>query len=106
LPTNLQECVDHLVSQSGPLDKIEILRLSEDDFVGRSHHTLGRQIRNNWELWQENELVQYFKGLGLHHADDMSGLILRSFYRTLKEVDLDVPSIVKKYQDYWARTKQ
>jgi hypothetical protein len=70
------------------------------------HHTLGRWIRNNWGLWSgESKLAEWFKSLGIEHADDMSGIVLDSFWRHLHDKPLDVEGQVAHYQAHWARMK-
>ena len=77
-----------------------------DDVTYMYHHSLGRWIRNNWGLWKkEGTLYAWFVGLGLHHADDMSGVILTSFWRHMNGKDLDIEGQVKHYQDYWAKVE-
>ena len=43
------------------------------------HHTLGRWIRNNWNLWDEepNDLKSLFLKIGISHPDDMSDHIIK-----------------------------
>jgi hypothetical protein len=87
-----------------PLDKI----LNEEDreairkSTGLFHHGLGRWIRNNWGLWEgRNPLTDFFHGYGIWHADDMSGIILDSYARTLNGQDVKFEEQVKFYLAYW-----
>ena len=50
------------------------------------HHSLGRWIRNNWGLWNEedNELKTNLKKLGYIHPDDMSNYIIEQYIEHLK----------------------
>lgn len=50
------------------------------------HHTLGRWIRNNWGLWQEecNALKTLLTNTGIDHPDDMSNEIIEKYIEYLK----------------------
>jgi len=86
------ECLDIIVP-----DKFK--GWSEEDFVSRTHHGIGRFIRNNWGLWaQEGNFYDLLRGMGLRHADDMSGLILTSWFRSRKGKDLRIEEQVSHYQ--------
>lgn len=98
-PKNLEECFIRL-KEVLYLEEIEILRQNLNAPI-ELHHSLGRWIRNNWGLWSDSELKEYFKNLGLSHPDDMSGLILKSFYRHLNNLPLEIEAQVQSYKDYW-----
>jgi hypothetical protein len=76
--------------------------LTENQFTGRAHHGLGQQIRNDWGLWQDSDLAKNFKEMGIHHADDMSGIILATTYREITGQTWDIAGQIKHYKDYWA----
>jgi hypothetical protein len=40
-------------------------------------------MRNNWGLWTGSRLATYFGDHGVHHPDDMSGIILTAYRRHL-----------------------
>ena len=66
----------------------------------KTNDTLG----NNWELWkEESTLHQHFEKLGLHHADDMSGVILTSYHRHLNNKDLGLDEQINHYIDFWKK---
>jgi len=104
-PTNLSECfeqLDKIFSESPDADdwKVE----DERKAIASSHHGLGQWIRNNWELWkEESTLHQHFEKLGLHHADDMSGVILTSYHRHLNNKDLGLDEQINHYIDFWKK---
>ncbi|MFW9878241.1 MAG: DUF6794 domain-containing protein, partial [Candidatus Thorarchaeota archaeon] len=95
-PKNLEEAIE-IIKKNTNIRDTE----TEEHFTSDYHHTLGRDIRNNWGFWQDSPLKQELIALGLHHPDDMSGLILQCAYRDLKGIPRDIPGIVKYYQDYW-----
>jgi hypothetical protein len=84
IPRNLNECLiqlDNIISDSM---KQDIKKYSENEFVGLTHLTLGMYLRNKWGLWQESRLAAYFYNIGVYHPDEMSGIILTSYYRKIK----------------------
>lgn len=102
-PKTLDEAVDVLL----PKFKISDLKdMSENSFVGRCHHGLGAEIRNNWGLWGSSALAKHFNKMGIHHADDMSGIILVSVYRKMTGKERKLEEQIKHYQDYWKKNKQ
>lgn len=103
-PKNLDDCLKVL----DRLVPIEIKnRLKEGKLTTTElHHSLGRYLRNNWSLWGESELKEWFKGIGIFHPDDMSGIILDSFVLSLKGESINLEGQIKFYQDYWAKMKE
>jgi hypothetical protein len=81
--------------------KAAIPNMSELEFHRNTHFGLGLWMRNTWELWGGSRLSRYFNSLGIQHADDMSGIILTSYYRYLSKKDIDLEGQVQYYQNYW-----
>jgi hypothetical protein len=100
-PKNLDEAVLQLEKIHHDTIKQQIIAMTEEQFIGNSHFGMGMGIRNNWKLWKGGELSKYFNTIGIYHPDDMSGIILTSYYRHLKGQDRELEKQVKYYQDYW-----
>jgi hypothetical protein len=49
--------------------------------------TIGMALRNLWGLWNGSQLRNHFRSLGIRHPDDMTALLLITFWytRTLLE---------------------
>ncbi len=107
IPENLIDALTEL-QKILPLDgKIFILLHNEEEVSARLHHSLGRHLRNTWGLWDENSpFYKWFFALGIRHADDMSGIIITTFYRRLNCIPLCVHEQIKKYKEYWERIKK
>lgn len=99
-PRNLDECFDKLEKIAPLVTKI-FREASDEAVVSEFHFTLGQSIRNEWGLWKGSRLRKYFEKLGLGHPDDMSGIILTSFFRHLHERDIDLKGQVEYYKTYW-----
>jgi len=68
------------------------------------HFTFGMWMRNNWRLWEKDSpLGNYFRGIGLGHADDMSGCILDFLDDYVNEREYDINKSIKRYQSYWLK---
>jgi hypothetical protein len=106
-PNNLSECferLDEILSDAEDGDWFKAA--DEEDAVIQSHHGLGRWIRNNWGLWSaDTNLYEYLNKLGLHHADDMSAVILTSYHRHLNKKELELDEQVKHYIEFWKDQK-
>jgi len=48
-----------------------------------------------------SRLSKYFNDIGISHPDDMSGIILKSYYRRLNNLDIELKKQVDNYQKYW-----
>lgn len=104
IPNNLYECFAALHSDLSKQDIVAITKMTETELC-RLHHGLGRWIRNNWGLWTEGPLKDYFNQLGLHHPDDMSGVIILSYWRHLRGEPLQLEEQIKEYQDFWKKSE-
>jgi hypothetical protein len=102
LPANLDEALIQLEQVLNEEDLNYIRSSTTEDAMNIFHFSLGMSIRNNWRLWKDGALKNWFNIIGIQHADDMSGIILTSFWRKLHNKPIDVDSQVKAYQGYWA----
>jgi hypothetical protein len=105
-PKTLDEAVLQLEKMHHDTTKQRILAMTEAQFRGNAHFGLGLWMRNNWGLWKGTELSRYFNSIGISHPDDMSGIILTSYYRHLKGQDRELEKQVKHYQEYWKATTE
>jgi hypothetical protein len=85
-----------------PQDR-RMLSLSTHDGV-EEHHHIGQWLRNNWNLWTgENEWTEFFNENDIWHADDMSGIIIASYVRMLRNEEIKLEEQFKHYIDYWKK---
>ena len=90
-PKNLTECIqmlDHILKKE---DKEKAKTLTESEFLIETYFGTGMGIRNEWIRSGNPELVKFFSDEGVKHLDDMSAMILTSYYRHLlgKEIDFE-----------------
>ena len=81
IPKNLEEAIKYLDKELSQEDKDYLI---ENGAIS-VHHSLGRWIRNNWNLWNdESEIKESLLKLGYSHPDDMSNYIIEEFVKYLK----------------------
>ncbi|HVP78597.1 MAG TPA: DUF6794 domain-containing protein [Thermodesulfobacteriota bacterium] len=100
IPANLDDCFAELKRVLKPED-IEKMKTGAEKEMIQYHFGLGTWIRNNWSLWKESRLTKWFNHKGIYHPDDMSGIIIISFWRHLNSKPIGFDEQVKFYQDYW-----
>ena len=105
IPESLESAISLLKRNLTFNEKEFIKNSSENKILAQAHHSIGRDIRNDWGFWTDSNLKRELISLGLEHPDDMSGLILQCCIRDIKGEARDIPGIVKHYQEYWARMK-
>jgi len=100
IPRDLEDCFVQLKKLLKPED-IEKMKAGTEDAMSYYHFGLGMGMRNSWGLWGGSRLAKWFNAQGITHADDMSAIILVSFWRHLNEKPINLEQQVKYYQDYW-----
>jgi hypothetical protein len=102
IPKTLEEAVNSLFNS---IDKNDIKAIEKEKLTFSSlHHSLGRQIRNDWSLWGNSILSKHFKDrFGLGHADDMSGIILKMLDCKYFNQDFGLAKEVEFYHSYWVK---
>ncbi len=106
IPTTLAEAHVELerMLPAETLAKIDAME-SEDGMI-MYHHGLGTGLRNSWGLWGRSALAEHMRELGFTHADDMSGVILSTFWCKRHGKDFRIEERAAKYRAYWKATKE
>lgn len=99
IPENLEEAVEYII-QATPDEVIEEVKSGDTDPT-LAHFGLGRWIRNNWGLWSGSTLQEWFHQKGIRHADDMSGIILETVSREIRDKPWNLDEQVAHYRQYW-----
>ncbi len=101
-PSEFKECFVWLSELEGFQ---AFLKTKENDLV-MFHLTVGMALRNEFKLWYNSPLTDYFNSIGIFHADDMSEILLTSLHRLTNGKVLDISGQAKFYKDYWLKEKQ
>ena len=105
IPTDLDDCFKELKKML-PSETVNKMKSGPEKDMIKYHFGLGTWMRNNWGLWAGSRLRDYLHKLGLRHPDDMSSVILKSFWRHLNGKPLKIDEQVKYYQEYWEKMKK
>ncbi len=106
IPTTLAEAHAELEHNLSPeeLAKIDAMT-SEENMIGY-HFGLGMGIRNSWGLWGDSLLMKHMQKLGFTHPDDMSAVILETFWCKRHGKDYRIKERADKYAMYWKRIRK
>lgn len=114
LPATLEEAIDILKTFNSKFLP-EIKTMSEEAFIVDCHFSLGMFLRNVWFLWwheghgckewpkEKPKLNEWLNSKGIVHADDMSSIILISFYRSVCGLDINLEEQINKYKEHWKK---
>ena len=106
IPENMEECFEELNKILTNNEIKEFKTKKEEDTIVKYHNGLGRYIRNKWGLWNDSVLCNWFKNLGIYHADDMSSIIILSFWRHLNKKPICIDDQVKDYINFNVRENE
>lgn len=99
-PATLSAAMDCLDAHWPSRD--EYKALSYDDKI-QAHFGFGMWMRNNWGLWGGGPLAGYFNEMGIEHPDDMSGIVLASYWLRSNDCPVRLEEQVAYYRAYWDR---
>ena len=105
IPKDIDDCIKQINKLLNDSTKLGVTRMTENEFSSSTHFGLGLWMRNNWQLWGGSRLSKYFNELGIFHPDDMSGIIIDSYYRHLNKKDIKLDEQIQYYKDYWEKSK-
>ena len=100
IPKDLDDCFAEL-KRIVPKDQIDKMKNGTEDDMSKYHFSLGMWLRNNWGLRKGSQLSKWFNEKGIGHPDDMSGIILDSFWRHLNNKPIQLDEQIRYYRDYW-----
>lgn len=105
IPKDLDDCFTEL-RKILPKETVEKMKIGTEEDMIQYHMGLGMWLRNSWIRRKDSRLGKWFVEKGIRHPDDMSGIILNSFWRHLNNQPIKLDEQIKHYQDYWKKAKQ
>jgi hypothetical protein len=105
IPVNIEDCfieLDHML----PEGLIAEIRDKTEKDLTEYHFSLGVMLRTIWNLWGETRLAEYFRELEIFHPDDMSMIIITSYYRYLNDQPIELDQQIEYYLEYWENIRQ
>lgn len=81
-PKDLDEALDLLSTILSDDEFIFLKSRNQDNLYMEFHNNIGYLIRNSWCL-SNYEITKWFKSYGINDSDDMSMIIIRSYWRRI-----------------------
>jgi ribosomal protein L21E len=107
IPVDLTDAITFFKCAWPKDDLANFKNKEEEKATAELHFGAGLYIRNNWKLWGgSSKIATYFHNLGIHHPDDMSGIIFKSLHRTLNNKPVELEKQIQYYKDFWAASEQ
>lgn len=103
IPITLEEAHQQLLTKLS-VEDLNFIDNSIQEAMSSFHFSLGRWIRNNWKLWEGGELKTHMESLGFTHPDDMSAVILDTFWCSRHSNPFNLEQRAKYYADFWAES--
>ncbi len=100
-PKTLEEAHQQLEKLFPKDELVKIDGMRNESEMIKYHRGLGMGIRNEWGLWAGGPLAQHMNNLGFHHPDDMSGVILETFWCKRHNKDFRLKERVANSAAYW-----
>ena len=100
--SNLNEIIQ-FINEMNLADEKELLALTIEDALASTHTGFLMYIRNTFKLWKGGKLAKWFNKQGINHADDMSEIILTSYYRTKNNQKINLKEQIIKIREYWIK---
>lgn len=98
IPVDIDDAFTELKNLSEP-EGLQKFKLTPEDIVdSRLQGGIGRWMIINWGFYDGSRLSHHLKSLGVHHPEDMAGLLLVSFHRHLNALELNIADQISAYQ--------
>lgn len=105
IPRDLDDAHACLLT-SLPNEALDRIRAApSEDSMRQDHMGLGAAVRNGWGLWRGSRLATHLKGLGFHHPDDMSGVVLATFWCRLHGRPFRLEARARHAREHWEKMR-
>ena len=77
-------------------DQESLKEQTEEELLGETNKAVdgpGMWLRNRWGFYDGSRLSAYFRKIGLSYPEDLSGIVLKSFYDDLHGKELDIKAM-------------
>ncbi len=106
IPEDINDAINTLDKIYSDSTKAEITKLTENEYVNGNYRLgIGLWMRNNWQLWAGSRLSEFFRDNKINHPESMSVVILKSYYRHLKNEDIRFEEQIKEYIEWEEKLK-
>jgi hypothetical protein len=101
VPNTLEDAFASLDSSLKPDQKLAFMQRQERQAVIEAHFAVGLYIRNEWLRTGKSSLVGTLQSVGARSYDDMSAMILTSYWRHLHGVKIALKEQGACYRRWW-----
>ncbi|HNT27325.1 MAG TPA: hypothetical protein PKH10_04010 [bacterium] len=101
IPKTLDEAHALLEKQLPKEELAKIDAMKSEEEMNGFHFGLGMGLRNGWDLWNGSPLSKHMNDLGFFHPDDMSGVILDTFWCKRHKKDFRLKERAEYYKTWW-----
>lgn len=105
VPVDLNDTFKELSRMLHP-KLIERIKSGAENDLYQYHLGLGMWMRNNWALWKGSRLSEWFNQKGIHEPDEMSGIILDSFWRHLNSRPIELDKQIALYEEHLKKAQE
>lgn len=103
-PKTLLQAVEALDKSATDEDRVKFAKEDGNSPGANLHFCGGMAMRNEWGLWdKEKPLTKWFREYGVWHADDMSSIIYKSYWRFLNGKEFNMVKESIECEKYWKR---
>lgn len=101
VPHTLEEALATLAAHGSPDLLTLVQEKAEDAAIAELHLGFGTWLRNDWGLWEKGPLYDDLARRGLVDPEDMSSVVLRSFWRQQRGHPIDLEGQLTQYERWY-----
>ncbi|MCB9497155.1 MAG: hypothetical protein H6686_09770 [Fibrobacteria bacterium] len=106
VPATLEQAHEAFERCLGDTTLAMIDSIPEESGMALFHFGLGTAIRNRWGLWGDSPLAKDLERRGFQHPDDMSSVLIGTFWCRRHGVEFDLAARAARYARYWEEARE
>lgn len=106
IPNTLEEAYRSLDASLKQADRLEFMQRPEREAVLEAHFGVGLYIRNQWLRSGKSALVKVLHEKGAQSFDDMSSMILHSYWRHSNGKPIQLDEQGSCYRKWWSEQQR
>jgi hypothetical protein len=106
IPDTMEEAYHFLDAKLPPDQRERFKQMIESEVVASTHFGLGMHIRNYWFRSGKSALPGFLYSLGAMDLDDLSSMVLTSYWRYLNNKPIEIEKQGAYYKRWWEEQKR
>ena len=90
IPMDIDDAMAQLNKIANEESRAKLIGADEELVVERLNRGLGKWMISKWNFYEGSRLSHQMKQLGVSHPTDMSSFLIRTYYRQLNELSLNI----------------